>query len=94
MGVTVRGGEDDGLAWMGGTRVKKRITPDKPLSFAERARKKIRTENISKEVRYMYPSLLLPAQNICERIFSKAGYDLSDRRKGLIPSYFESQMFL
>ena len=37
---------------------------------------------------------ILPTSNICERLFSKAGFALSDRRKSIHPAALEEQMFL
>ncbi len=31
--------------------------------------------------------------NMCERVFSISGYALDDRRRGIIPTNFEIQMF-
>lgn len=63
------------------------------LSFAEQALKKRRigTEN---GALYMDTHFLLPTSNICERLFSKAGHALSDRRGRIMPSNFEEQIFL
>ncbi len=37
---------------------------------------------------------LLPTSNACERLFSRAGYVLGDRRQSIHPANFEQQMFL
>lgn len=78
--------------FMGRTTVDNRTTNEIPCLW-ERARMKIQTEKTSIEVVYVDLSLLLPTTNICERLFSKVGYALADRRKGLLSSNFESHMF-
>lgn len=45
-----------------------RTYADNPWSLMERARKKMRTEKISREVGYMDPIFLPPMKNICERL--------------------------
>lgn len=37
---------------------------------------------------------ILPTSNLCERLFSKAGYVHSDRRKRILPLHLEQQIFL
>lgn len=61
------------------------------LSLAARALKKRR---IGPEDHYMDTRFIIPTSNICERLFSKTGYALSDRRKRLLPQNFEQQVFL
>lgn len=36
---------------------------------------------------------ILPTSNLCERFFSMTGYALNDRRRGILQSKFELQMF-
>ncbi len=62
-------------------------------SLAERAIKKRRmVKNASNG--YMDTRFILPTSNICTRLFSKAGYALHDRRKGILPCNFQMQIFL
>jgi len=65
---------------------------NKDASLAERALKR-RRRSIDANI-YQSVNFLLPTSNICERLFSKAGFVLSDRRKSLSPVAFEQQMFL
>ncbi len=37
---------------------------------------------------------IVPASNMCERLFSTAGFALTTRRRSTIPASFEKQMFL
>lgn len=63
------------------------------LSYDERAlQKKKGTHNI--ERKYRDTSFLIPTSNICERLFSKAGHVLTDRRMAIQPCNLESQLFL
>lgn len=62
------------------------------VSFAQRLLKRRRTEAV--ECGYLDTRFLSPTSNICERLFSKAGYALSDRRKKISPVSFEQQLFL
>ena len=63
------------------------------FAFAERFLKRRRISQSSGDKRYVHLHFILPTSNICERLFTKAGYALSDRRKGISPSRFESQIF-
>ncbi len=67
-------------------------TTDEGLSFAERLLKRSCVENA--EVTFIDSRFLFPTSNICERLFSKAGYALSDRRRRIAPMNFEQQIFL
>ena len=62
------------------------------LSFVERARKKRKV--LYERAKYMDLRFIALMSNICERLFSVAGYALSDRRQGINPSNFEKQLFL
>ena len=42
----------------------------------------------------VYQPYLLPTSNICERIFSNAGYCVNDRPKALSPERFERQIWI
>lgn len=60
------------------------------LTLAQKALKKRRISNSTyTDLRY-----ILPTSNICERLFSTAGYALNDRRRGVLPVNFERQIFL
>ncbi len=63
------------------------------LSFATRAIKK-RHISVDSSNSYMDTRFILPTSNICERLFSKAGFALGNRRKSILPSNFELQVFL
>lgn len=63
------------------------------LSLAHRAFKK-RCVEAKGHSSYMDIRILLPSSNICETLFSKAGFALNGRQKSLHPSNFEEQMFL
>lgn len=67
---------------------------DTGLSFAERALKRQKLNCSGQENKYMDTRFVLPTSNICERLFSKAGHVLNDRRKALSPANLESQVFL
>ena len=47
----------------------------------------------NKKSKYMDLKFIIPTSNICERLFSAAGYGLNDRRQAILPANFESQMF-
>ena len=67
-------------------------------SLAERVLKKRRMEaseiDRNKKSKYMDLKFIIPTSNICERLFSAAGYGLNDRRQAILPANFEYQMFL
>lgn len=63
-------------------------------SFAKQSLKKARLRLSGQKSSYLSLDFILPTSNICERLFSKAGYAIGDRRKALIPQNFESQIFL
>eukprot|EP00171_Calliarthron_tuberculosum_P003101 IDg3101t1 len=69
-------------------------TGDEGLSFAERALKKQKCVDVEKRDKYIDTRFLVPTSNICERLFSRVGYALSQRRRGICPANLESQMFL
>ncbi len=64
----------------------------KGCPLAERLLKRRRVENA--EVTFIDSRFLFPTSNVCERLFSKAGYALSDRRRRIAPMNFEQQIFL
>ena len=65
--------------------------PTMNLSFAEQVFKKTK---LNDNTEYQNLAFLLPTSNICERMFSKAGYSLTKRGKSTAPATFEQQMFL
>lgn len=76
----------------------RRVANYESLSIVDKAklRKREMTQGRSygSSSTYMDPHFLLPTSNMCERLFSKAGWALSERRSQTLPSNFESQMFL
>ena len=64
------------------------------LSFAERLLKRRKKEDLGGFRIYKNTNYLLPTSNICDRIFSSAGYLLNDRRRALTLANLESQFFL
>ncbi len=63
-------------------------------SLAERALKRRRLSAGETMDSYIDMRCIVPTSNMCERLFSKAGYTLNDRRQGTLPANFEAQMFL
>lgn len=59
--------------------------------FAEQAFKR---RKLNENTAYHNLGFLLPTSNICERLFPKAGYWFSKRRKRTAPAMFEQQIFL
>ena len=64
------------------------------LSFAMRALKRQRCMNERTKRRYCDTRFLLASSNLCERFFSRAGFALSDRRRGINPVNLEALIFL
>jgi len=64
------------------------------LSYAEQALKKRKINHEKAGSCYMDTRYIVPTSNMCERLFSKTGYALSDRRGNILPSNFEEQIFL
>lgn len=64
------------------------------MSFAQTVLKKRKMEKEKKNSDYMDLRFILPTSNLCERFFSIAGYALGDRRKRILPSNLECQLFL
>lgn len=62
------------------------------LSLAERGLKRRKLNGT--EPKYMNLHFLHPTSNMCERLFSVAGYALSDRTKSIVPMNFERQISL
>ena len=63
-------------------------------SIIERAAKRLRASGGKEQLAYLDTRFLLPTSNIFERFFSISGFALTNRRKGLLPSNFGSQLFL
>jgi hypothetical protein len=64
------------------------------ILFAERILKKQKLEAVSSLSSYVDLQFLIPTSNICERLFSKAGFSFNQRRMPVLPINTESQMFL
>ena len=62
------------------------------LSITERASKmrKVQSEPVHPD--YMDTRFITPRSNICERVFSRAGYAIGNQRRGLAPESFEAEM--
>eukprot|EP00171_Calliarthron_tuberculosum_P009436 IDg9436t1 len=54
------------------------------LSFAQRVLKRQRVSSSVCNISYIDLRFLLPTFNVCERLFSKAGYVINDRRKAIL----------
>jgi hypothetical protein len=74
----------------------KDITDERNQSifFAEGILKKQKLEAVSSSSSYVDLKFLIPTSNICERLFSKAGFSFNQRRMSVLPINTESQMFL
>lgn len=64
------------------------------LSFADRLLKRHRFSTVPKKSKYIDLRFILATSNICERLFSLAGYAMGSRRMGVLPTNIESQLFL
>ena len=67
---------------------------DSGLPLAERSSKRRRLSKSLGDVQYIDLSLIFPTSNICERLFSVAGFALTDRRQSISPVRFQQQIFL
>ncbi|KAG7346544.1 hypothetical protein IV203_005612 [Nitzschia inconspicua] len=68
---------------------------DAGLSLAEKALKRRRLVSTTTSASaFMDLHFIVPTSNMCERLFSEAGYGLNSRRMRTLPSNFESQLFL
>lgn len=63
-------------------------------SFAEKFLKRMRSSNSERKSNFMDLRFILAPSIICERLFSKAGFSLTDRRHRLFPSNLECQLYL
>ena len=68
------------------------INDSESVSLAERALKRRKLADGADA--FLNLNFLRPTSNMCERLFSKAGYVMNDRRQSTLPSNFESQIFL
>ncbi|KAG7354323.1 hypothetical protein IV203_003679 [Nitzschia inconspicua] len=65
------------------------------LSLAEKALKRQRLVSTTTSASaFMDLHFIVPTSNMCERLFSEAGYGLNSRRMRTLPSNFESQLYL
>lgn len=64
------------------------------LSLLQRALKKRKISVGDSGRAYMDTRFVVPTSNMVESFFSRAGFALNDRRRGLLPVNLESQMFL
>ena len=67
---------------------------DPDIGFAERALKRQKLKAQNSNLKYLDLRFLIPTSNICERLFSTAGYCLNQRRMAIQPINAEYQMFL
>lgn len=68
---------------------------EKPeLSFAQQLLKPCRRNTASEKSKYLDLRFILASSNICERVFSAAGYGIGPRRKRTLLQNIESQLFL
>ncbi|KAF0705416.1 hypothetical protein AaE_014524 [Aphanomyces astaci] len=65
---------------------------DKHETYAERALK--RQRRMPSENKFLDDRFIVPTSNICEGFFAATKRAIVDRRCGLLPKNFESQMFL
>jgi hypothetical protein len=65
-------------------------SPQKDLSFAERALKRVRRQTRI----YADPCFISPTSNVVERLFSTAKFVFSDLRRSLLPRNLEMLLFL
>ena len=64
------------------------------MTFVERALKGQRVMQVDNFSRYMNSQFILPTYNIFERLFSKVGHPLNNRRASVLLVDLESQIFL
>lgn len=63
-------------------------------TIMERKLKRLRAEDHKAFSLYIDICFLPPTFNICEKLYSIAGYALSNRWKGILPANSESRLFL
>ncbi|KAG7341354.1 hypothetical protein IV203_023305 [Nitzschia inconspicua] len=77
------------------TRTGEERDADAGLSLAEKALKRRRlVSTTTSKSAFMDLHFIVPTSNMCERLFSEAGYGLNSRRMRTLQSNFETQMFL
>lgn len=64
------------------------------ISFVERALKRQRLSASNVSGGLIESGFIIPTSNICEQLFSFAGFVFNDRRRGLSTVNFEAQVFL
>lgn len=62
-------------------------------SMMKRALKRLQAEEFDSPSQYLDTKLFLLTSNVCERLFSIPEYALTNRRKGILPTNLESQLF-
>lgn len=65
------------------------VGDDSSLSFAQSVFKKRQMETTAEGIGYVNTSILLPTSNIVERLFSRVGWILNDRKSCVTPEHFE-----
>lgn len=71
---------------------KRKSTGEKNL--ADELLKRHKTCKETQASRYMNTKFIVPTSNMCERLFSVAGWAMTNRRKSVSPARFEEQLFL
>lgn len=69
-------------------------TEAQEVSFAEGDWKRQKRSSETSTKVYEDTIYILPTCNICERLFSQAGYALNDRRRAVIATNYEAQILL
>ncbi|KAG7338256.1 hypothetical protein IV203_014785 [Nitzschia inconspicua] len=73
------------------TRTGEERDADAGLSLAEKALKRLRlVSTTTSKSAFMDLHFIVPTSNMCERLFSEAGYGLNSRRMRTLPSNFET----
>jgi hypothetical protein len=63
-------------------------------SLADKAFKKQRLEKQGSPSEYLDLRFFIPTSNICEQLFSQAGFCFNNQRMSVLPIHAEPQMFL
>lgn len=69
------------------------VLKPRKTDFEKQILEDVQAENV-KNSKQMSTYSFVSTSNICERLFSSAGYALNDRRKGLLPTRLEMHLFL
>ena len=64
------------------------------LTFSQCALRRHNAGHNGNSGQYVDLKFIRPTSNLCERLFSKAGFALNSRRRAVLPANFESQIFL